>query len=724
VKINFFTIVYNGMPFIDRHLKVFETLQSAWHWHLVEGVAALCHDTAWSKMSGGKIPSDAIMNTLSNDGTSEYLDEIKQKHPNQITIYRKTSGQLWDGKIEMVRAPIANIQEECLLWQIDVDELWTANQIQTMVREFERNPDKTAAWYWCNFYVGPEAVVSTRNCYSQNPSQEWLRTWNFKPGDRWMAHEPPTLVRILEDGSDADLGKINSFLHNETEKLGAVFDHLAYVEESQVAFKEQYYGYAGAIDGWRALQDEASVGKPILLSKYFPWVKDSTYVQPIGSDFVSTNAVSLPMVLVDGLAFQDPWNPGICRVWTAVLEYWVNRGWGKYVSVLDRGNTFPEISGINRIVFPRWDVGNAAGDSLMLQNACYETRSEVFISTLHTVAAKTPSVALIHDFIPEKLGVPQDNSSISDKRLAVMHATRAVCVSESTRNDLLEYFPALDTEAVKVAHLGVTPRLFPRSVDQINGFREKHQITKPYFLLVGERVGLLSESPPAKGYKNAKLVFEALSIWEQSPEYDLVIVGGASKLEEELIKTAPSIKPIMVRASEEELATAYSEAVALIYPSKYEGFGLPVAEAMKCGCPVITSNISSLPEVGGSAPIYIDPNDVYSLIKAMKEVIKPSVREVMLSSGFDESRRFQWDALALVLQESLHEASRVGIQRPELWSTLSESRAHNETAINAIKELEAEIRSIKGSLSWKYTAPLRWLDSIMRGYLKKKQSLV
>ena len=722
LKINFFTIVRNGMPFIRHHWDILYQLKCDWHWHVVEGTAALKHDTAWSLRTGGRLPEEVKKDTLSTDGTTEYIDELVKNHPGRITVYRKPQGELWNGKLEMVQAPLVNIHEDCLLWQIDVDEFWTTVQIEAVTKAFNKEPSKTSAWYWCNFYVGPETVVSTRNCYSQNPKQEWLRTWHFKPCDRWGAHEPPTLLRKSEDGSDLDVGKISPMLHAETEKLGAVFDHFAYVSEQQLRFKEQYYGYVGALAGWKNLQKSTQSRAPELLSKYFSWVSDSTYVQCIGSNGVLASAVSLPMVLIDGIAFQDPWNPGICRVWTAVIECLVSRGWGKYVSVLDRGNTFPQIPGINKIAFPRWEKGNAAADSLKIDNACRDTQSEVFISTLHTISSKTPSVTLIHDFIPEKLGVSPENPGVVDKRLAVLHASRLLCVSESTRNDLLEYFPDLDPVKVRVAHLGVSTSLYPRSIDVIMGFREKYQITKPYFLFVGERVGLLGEAPPARGYKNAKLVFDALCLWGRSSDYNLLIVGGSPELERELHDAAPSIQPIMIRASEEELAAAYSGAVALIYPSNYEGFGLPVAEAMKCGCPVITSKVSSLPEVGGKSPIYIDPNNVHSLIGAMEEVIKPSIRDAMVTAGLGESQRFQWDGLACALQEALKEAASIGVEQPELWSRLSEARAQQEAAMHKFKNQEAECSSIKGSLSWKCTAPLRGMDAFVMKYLKKKRS--
>ena len=191
LPIHFFTIVLNGKPFIDYHIDVFKDLPFQWHWHIIEGVANLTHDTSWCLRLGGKITDELHRNGRSKDGTSEYLEELSVKYPENITIYRKTDGEFWDGKREMVNAPLTNIKEECLLWQVDVDEIWTLEQLCKARELFIKYPEKTAAFYWCWYFVGENLLISTRNCYAQNPRQEWLRTWRFKPGYTWATHSPP-----------------------------------------------------------------------------------------------------------------------------------------------------------------------------------------------------------------------------------------------------------------------------------------------------------------------------------------------------------------------------------------------------------------------------------------------------------------------------------------------------------------------------------------------------
>jgi len=98
LPVHFFTIVLNGDPFIRYHLDVFRRLPFRWHWHVVEGVAELVHDTAWSVASGGRIDPAVHDGGLSVDGTSRYLDEIAAAEPERVSVYRKGDGAFWDGK--------------------------------------------------------------------------------------------------------------------------------------------------------------------------------------------------------------------------------------------------------------------------------------------------------------------------------------------------------------------------------------------------------------------------------------------------------------------------------------------------------------------------------------------------------------------------------------------------------------------------------------------------
>jgi glycosyltransferase involved in cell wall biosynthesis/ADP-heptose:LPS heptosyltransferase/Flp pilus assembly protein TadD len=285
--VHFFTIVLNGEPYIRYHLEILKQLPFRWHWHLIEGVADLKHDTAWSVPHGGCLPPAAHDNGLSSDGTTAYLDLIASAYPGKVSLYRKPAGIFWDGKLEMVNAPLERISERCLLWQLDVDELWTVEQLCAGRALFLKQPEKTAAYYYCHFFVGPDLVITSRDTYGNHTGYEWLRTWRFTPGLRWTAHEPPRLCST--DG--VDLAMVDPLRHAETEAAGLVFQHFAYALESQVAFKEKYYGYRDGVTHWRRLQELSEF--PALLREFLPWVGDGSTVDTVTACKV-TPLIQLP----------------------------------------------------------------------------------------------------------------------------------------------------------------------------------------------------------------------------------------------------------------------------------------------------------------------------------------------------------------------------------------------------------------------------------------------
>lgn len=685
MNIHFFTIVRNGLPFMRQHLDVFLSLGYNWHWHIVEGQADLKHDTAWSLASGGRIPEEVNKNTLSTDGTTEYIDELASNYPNRITVYRKPKGELWNGKLEMVRSPLAEIHEECLLWQIDVDEFWTADQIEAVSKAFTQDPSKTAAWYWCNFYVGPEAVVSTRNCYSQNPNQEWLRTWHFKPGDRWLAHEPPTLVRKLDNGREEDLGRINPFLHDETERLGAVFDHHAYVQETQLVFKEQYYGYKNALNCWKLLQKDLKTVQELPLGNYFSWVSDKTMVKSLGQFKVKKY-----QVVVDGVFFELAKYSGIARVWSEVLKRWGCSEFGSEVLLIDRAGTTPNIEGINKVYFPSWDLNRSGDESLRIDDLCQRVGAKTFISTYYSSSIETPSVMLVHDLIPEVLGADLQSDIWPEKDLCIRHASHLVCVSQNTKNDLVRIFGEEYKSKTSVSLLGVSDSFSPCSNDEISSFRSKYRLRKPYILFVGDRVGMF-EYQGRKGYKNVHSAVKEIADWKKAEDHEIICIGGAAFLEENIVKaTKGRIAIRRLNVDEQELRTAYSGAAAFVYPSLYEGFGLPVLEAMACGCPVIMPDRASLPEVGGDAVLYFNPFEGGGIISALEKLNNHDFKEELLNKGIRRARSFRWDILADHLQNVCEKDYSEQPNHPS-WKLLRKSQKNMQ--MNLMQSSNAKLKS-------------------------------
>jgi len=685
LPIHFFTIVLNGEPFIRYHIEVLKQLPFKWHWHIVEGVADLKHDTSWSLRMGGKIPDELHQNGRSIDGTTAYLDELAKFYPEYVTVYRKPEGVFWDGKREMVNAPLVNIQEECLLWQVDVDEFWTSAQICRGRKIFIENPSRTAAFYWCWYFVGENRVISTRNCYGATPSIEWRRTWRYKPGYFWLRHEPPVLVEPLPDGEYNVVSDINPFGHDETEKQGLVFQHFSYVLEKQLRFKEQYYGFKDAIASWKLLQEENKL--PTLLHQYFSWVReeDNALVDTAESCGIVTLAQKdesgswrflsseewqrktleieklAPRIIVDGVFFQL-YNTGIARVWKALLTEWSETGFGRHILVLDRAGTAPRIPGIQYLTVPPYDYDKTDADREMLQLVCDVKGADLFISTYYTTPISTPSALMVHDMIPEAIAADLNKPMWREKHYSIRHASAYIAVSENTARDLVRFFPHIPLEAVTIAHNGVGKYFSTSNLEEIEQFKTRYGISKPYFILVGGR----------KGNKNAIFFFKAFSNFYSRQGFEIVCVGGDPQLEAEFRAYTSGNIVHVLQLSDLELRDAYSGAVALVYPSQYEGFGLPILEAMACGCPVIACPNASIPEVAGTAALYVRNDDVDGLVNALCEVQKLDVRNSLIAAGIAQAKKFSWSRMAKIVSLTLMEASLNQIEASLLGLKLNE----------------------------------------------------
>ena len=248
------TIVLDGMPWIRAHLPEFERLENygvSWRWHIVHGASMNTGSTKWCCPQPPR---------LSIDGTSEYLNSIRT-HPH-VRIYES---HRWASKDHMVNAPLGSIPN-CILMQVDSDELWTAENLKNVVELFSTYSAAQGARFFCDYYVGPSLVTVGEDCYG-NQKDEWLRAWRFKAGMRFNSHEPPVLAGNLGAAIDK----------STTKRMGITFRHMAYATERQAAFKERFYGYKGAASQWRNLQ--AYRGPfPAKLKPFLPWVDNRVLV--------------------------------------------------------------------------------------------------------------------------------------------------------------------------------------------------------------------------------------------------------------------------------------------------------------------------------------------------------------------------------------------------------------------------------------------------------------
>jgi glycosyltransferase involved in cell wall biosynthesis len=363
-------------------------------------------------------------------------------------------------------------------------------------------------------------------------------------------------------------------------------------------------------------------------------------------DKLDANQKVFPKILIDGVFFQL-YRTGIARVWNSLLEKWAKNSFGNHIIVLDRAGTAPKIAGIRYLTIPAYNYGTTDADREMLQQVCDREGADLFISTYYTTPLSTPSVFMAYDMIPEVLQANLNEPMWKEKHHAIRHASGYISISENTARDLTKFFPEIALESVTVAHCGVDSLFSPASQQDINSFKTKYGISKPYFLLVGS----------GADYKNAILFFQAFSQLPSTQGFEIVCTGSGVLLEGELRNYTLGSVVHKLQLSDEELRLAYSGAVALIYPSKYEGFGMPVLEAMSCGCPVITCPNASIPEVVGEAALYVNDEDIEGLADALCEVQKPKIRNSLIAAGLQQAQKFSWLKMAQIMSAALIKAT-------------------------------------------------------------------
>lgn len=357
-----------------------------------------------------------------------------------------------------------------------------------------------------------------------------------------------------------------------------------------------------------------------------------------------------PTIAIDGIFFQL-YKTGIARVWHSLLQEWAQCNFAHHLLVLDRNEAVPKVPNIRYRWFPAYAYENREHDRQLLQQICDEEGVDLFISTYFTAPESTPSVFMAHDMIPEALGAALEVPEWQEKHHCIQQAAAYIAVSQNTAKDLVRFFPAIAPDSITVANPGVASHFSPASHEAIQQFKVKYGISKPYFLLTAVN----------KNYKNNILFFAAFSQLASRQGFEIVCIGGDNSLNPELRQFTGGCVVHLLSLSDEELVIAYSGAIALVYPSLYEGFGLPVLEAMACGCPVITCPNASLPEVGGEAVLYVRDNDVMGMADALCEVQKPSLRKALIDAGLARSQQFSWRHMAEQVQTALVNATLLSL---------------------------------------------------------------
>jgi len=280
-----------------------------------------------------------------------------------------------------------------------------------------------------------------------------------------------------------------------------------------------------------------------------------------------------------------------------------------------------------------------AGSRLVRENNSYDIMFFPHYNTPYYLSSN--SVVTVHDLIHFKFAYSFNRTKVLFARQVLKNAVnktgKIIAVSESTKNDLLEMFPRLAEDKIKVIYQGVSSKFRAATDEEMKAYKKKRGLSN-YLLFVGNR----------KPHKNLSRLIEAYAgLIEEMPGLQLVIAGQrfAPTDEVDLLKKKYQLANLLEFSdlTDAELPYLYSGAEALVFPSLYEGFGLPVLEAMSCNTPVILSGTSSLPEVAGAAGVYFNPYDIEEIGTQIYNVLKDaSLKENLKQRGIEQARKFTW----------------------------------------------------------------------------------
>jgi glycosyltransferase involved in cell wall biosynthesis len=360
-------------------------------------------------------------------------------------------------------------------------------------------------------------------------------------------------------------------------------------------------------------------------------------------------------VLMDGIIFELQSQGGISRIFQETIPRMCEIDDTFRVTLFGDKHTkqpLPEHTHINTVSISTYRQFLRPGSLWMpvitqLRDSARQRRlgggfGQIWHSTYYTFPKNWAGrqVLTIHDMIYElfvDLFNSRDDHWIRTyKRLCIQNADIVICDSESTKNDMVEYYRLKDKE-IRIVYPAYSPVFKPIGLAEVNTI---FQNTKPFILYVGRRLR----------HKNFIQMLRAYSVWPSRNTVDLFIVDRTPwsnqeiKLLEELgIRGSVQLQ---LGINDQELCQLYNQAEAFIYPSLYEGFGIPLLEAMACGCPVIASRIPSTFEIAGEIPIYFEPNSIDGLCESLDAAISSGKNTPRVQQGLEKVGGFSWERTA------------------------------------------------------------------------------
>jgi glycosyltransferase involved in cell wall biosynthesis len=351
-------------------------------------------------------------------------------------------------------------------------------------------------------------------------------------------------------------------------------------------------------------------------------------------------------VVVDGLIYESQAYGGISRLWSEILPRMCRLDDSLHVVLVTCGRIrrpLPVHTNVKHRAIWRIDdlFRRPSLRELLFRLARPADRRGIWHSTYYTTSSlwRGPRVVtvpdMIHELFPPSSRLSLHEDFMRQKRRCVQEADAVICISEATRSDLLAVY-GVPAERTRVIPLGTSEefRVLPDAPSS-----DKSPGGRPYLLYVGERLH----------YKGFGTLMRAYARWAGHDRANLLAVGpNWSKQEsEELERLKLRGRVVSLgRMDDHALCLLYNRALALVFPSLYEGFGLPLLEAMACGCPIVAARIPSTMEVARDHPFYFEPENGESLVAALDRALDEGKQTQRMTLGFEQAKRFSWDNTA------------------------------------------------------------------------------
>lgn len=357
------------------------------------------------------------------------------------------------------------------------------------------------------------------------------------------------------------------------------------------------------------------------------------------------------MILLDNIIFSLQSSGGISIVWYEHIKHLLLDKRLKNLCFIDydiSNNIFRK-----HLDIPKNKLVNTSPKFLCFKRyldvKCKNKYPFIFHSSYYRICKNKHAINIttVHDFTYEYFASGLIKKiHCWQKHRAIRHSDYIICISKNTKKDLLKLLPDVDPQKIYIVYNGVSDEYFIIKDKKCGNYDLPYK-NNSFVLFVGARTG----------YKNFELVVKAIT----NSSLNLVIVGGELTKHESFFlenNLGKERYKYVGRVSNHELNLLYNNAFCLLYPSAYEGFGIPVLEAQKAGCPVIAYNSSSIPEIIGENSLLLKTLSVSEINRCINLLYKKDFRESIIKHGIDNAKRFTWDRtyeqIYAIYQEALN----------------------------------------------------------------------